>query len=129
MARVAITAIELVNLGPFRGPHRFEVLAEGLSVLVRPNESGKSTLLEAVPAVLWGETKLARHWQAGDKEPAAAAVEFRRDDARAAEHFRVERDYGTHQVAAWQIKPDGTRRRSFAARTTRRPHGRSAPLA
>lgn len=123
MVHLTITALELSDHGPFRGPHRFELAAEGPAVYIRPNEFGKTTLLESVAAILWGETMTSKNWLSSPQEPHRGAVEFVRRQSGQACRFRVERDFQTHEVVAWQLDAEGGRRELF--RGTHNPAGRT----
>ncbi|MDH3997616.1 MAG: AAA family ATPase [Desulfuromonadales bacterium] len=53
-----LRSVELENFGKFRDQN-FE-FRRGLNLVIGPNEAGKSTLAEAIPAVLFGATNLER---------------------------------------------------------------------
>ena len=53
-----LRSIELESFGRFRG-HTVE-FRRGLNLVIGPNEAGKSTIAEAVPAVLFGTDRLER---------------------------------------------------------------------
>jgi len=124
MFRLAITAIELTNHGPLRGSHRVEIPPEGLAVLVGQNESGKTTLLGAVAAVLWGKTEVAKNRDAVPAEPHCGALEWLRAEPAGLRRFRAERDFETHQVAAWELCDGQPPRELF--RGTHNPAGHTA---
>ena len=53
-----LRSIEMENFGRFRG-QTFE-FRRGMNLVIGPNEAGKSTIAEAVPAVLFGTDRLER---------------------------------------------------------------------
>ena len=61
-----IVSLELDNFRRFRRPLRLEGFEPGLNVVVEPNETGKSTLLEALRAALFirhsARTELTRSY-------------------------------------------------------------------
>ncbi|WP_347244947.1 AAA family ATPase [Thermogutta sp.] len=106
MTRIVLTALEVVNCGPWRGRHRFEFSDRGLSVYCAPNETGKTTLLRLVAAILWGHDPPDRNWYVAEG-PYEAALEYKRipiTDNRDAlsekcyGEFRVHRDFYTSRV-------------------------------
>lgn len=117
MISLRIEAIEICNCGPWRGNHRIE-LPSGLGVWIAPNESGKSTLLDMVSAVLWGDPYPEAHWNAAPREPQTAALEFSRqqagDGGTVGTRYRVTRDFQTHAVLAleWSGNTAGNPARS-----------------
>ncbi len=127
MNSLRITRLELTNHGPFRGTHRFEFPEEPLAVLIGPNESGKTTLLESVPLILWGETDSEngrdRNWSTGASEPHRGTVEFIRVDDGAVRRIRVRRDFETHDLIAWEVKEGDTQEERF--RGKHNPAGRT----
>jgi len=54
-----LRSIEMENFGRFRG-QTFE-FRRGMNLVIGPNEAGKSTIAEAVPAVLFGTDRLERY--------------------------------------------------------------------
>jgi len=109
MIELAITAIELTNHGPIRGTRRFQFAESGLNVHVRPNECGKTTLLEAVCAVLWGRCEASKNWQAAPADPHRAALELLRRGEGTPQRLRIQRDFQTHEILAVQLiegRPD-----------------------
>lgn len=78
--------IELKNFGCFR-ENAFE-LREGMNLVSGPNESGKSTLMEAVGAVLFGCSDPQRYMSWGTQGPCRGSLEFE-DEGRS---IRIERD-------------------------------------
>ena len=76
-----IVSLELDNFRRFRRPLRLEGFTHGLNVVVEPNETGKSTLLEALRAALFirhsAKTELTRSYcPIGDDVAPRVAVEF-----------------------------------------------------
>ena len=124
MIHLAITAVELSNHGPLRGTQRFELPGCGLSVYVRPNESGKTTLLESVAGILWGETATSKNWSSASQEPHCGTVEFLRSELDDRRRLRVQRDFQTNEVIAWELDADGRRDELF--RGVHNPAGRTA---
>lgn len=76
-----IRRIALENFRKFRAPHEIAGLTPGLNIVIEPNETGKSTLLEAVRAALFlkhgSTTKLIRSFQPiGDNVGPQVALDF-----------------------------------------------------
>lgn len=76
-----IVSLELENFRRFRAPLRLAGFTGGLNVVVEPNETGKSTLLEALRAALFvrhsARTELTRSYcPTGDDVAPKVAVEF-----------------------------------------------------
>ena len=76
-----IVSLELDNFRRFRRPLRLEGFTDGLNVVVEPNETGKSTLLEALRAALFirhsAKTELTRSYcPIGDDVAPKVAVTF-----------------------------------------------------
>src|SRR3546814_3656671 len=76
-----IKSIDLANFRKFRDPLRIEGFTAGLNIVVEPNETGKSTLLEALRAALFvrhsAKTELVRSYvPIGDEVAPRIAVEF-----------------------------------------------------
>ncbi|AOR80279.1 AAA family ATPase (plasmid) [Novosphingobium resinovorum] len=76
-----IRRIVLENFRKFRAPHEIAGLTPGLNIVIEPNETGKSTLLEAVRAALFlkhgSTTKLIRSFQPiGDNVGPQVALDF-----------------------------------------------------
>ena len=76
-----IRRIALENFRKFRAPHEIAGLTQGLNIVIEPNETGKSTLLEAVRAALFlkhsSTTKLIRSFQPiGDNVGPQVALDF-----------------------------------------------------
>lgn len=127
MNSLRITRLELTNHGPFRGTHRFELPEEPLAVLIGSNESGKTTLLESVPVILWGETDSEngrdRNWSTSASEPHRGTVDFVRVDDGAVRRIRVQRDFETHDLIAWELKEGDSQKELF--RGKHNPAGRT----
>lgn len=124
MIDLAITAIELTNHGPVRGTRRFQLSESGLNVHVRPNECGKTTLLETVCAVLWGRCPVSKNWQAAPGEAHRAAIELLRRGEGAPQRLRIQRDFETHEVLAMQLIEGRPDKEIFHG--THNPDGRTA---
>lgn len=76
-----IRSLEVANFRRFRAPLRLDGFTDGLNVVVEPNETGKSTLLEALRAALFirhsAQTELTRSYcPIGDDVGPRVAVEF-----------------------------------------------------
>src|SRR3546814_8341296 len=76
-----IKSIDLANFRKFRDPLRIEGFTAGLNIVVEPNETGKSTLLEALRAALFvrhsAKTELVRSYvPIGDEVAPRIAFEF-----------------------------------------------------
>jgi hypothetical protein len=76
-----IRRIALENFRKFRAPHEVAGLTGGLNIVIEPNETGKSTLLEAVRAALFlkhgSTTRLIRSFQPiGDNVGPQVALDF-----------------------------------------------------
>ncbi|WP_404478583.1 AAA family ATPase [Novosphingobium sp. BL-52-GroH] len=81
-----IRRIALENFRKFRGPHEIAGLTGGLNIVIEPNETGKSTLLEAVRAALFlkhgSKTRLIGSFQpTGDNVAPQVALDFEVDGA------------------------------------------------
>jgi len=53
-----LRSVELENFGRFRG--RTVEFRRGMNLVIGPNEAGKSTIAEAIPAVLFGTDRLEK---------------------------------------------------------------------
>ena len=89
-----IASLELDNFRRFRRPLRLEGFTDGLNIVVEPNETGKSTLLEALRAALFirhsAKTELTRSYcPIGDDVAPRVAVEFE----VAGERWQVEKQF------------------------------------
>lgn len=76
-----IRSLELANFRKFREPLRIDGFSDGLNIVVEPNETGKSTLLEALRAAFFirhsAKTELVRSYvPIGDDVAPRVAVEF-----------------------------------------------------
>lgn len=76
-----IRRIALENFRKFRAPHEIAGLTGGLNIVIEPNETGKSTLLEAVRAALFlkhgSKTRLIGSFQpTGDNVGPQVALDF-----------------------------------------------------
>ena len=92
-----LRSVELKNFGCF-GERSFE-FRRGLNLVAGPNESGKSTLLEAIPAVLFGvcDKKRFRPW--GQPELCAATLVLEKNDRT----LKIERDILTDEVVLTEV--------------------------
>lgn len=106
MTRLALTAIEVANCGPWQGRHRFEFPRHGLAVFCAPNETGKTTLLRLVAAVIWGFETPSQNWFVQDAAY-EGLLEYERmprdsDPVATPEskfgRFRISRDFRTDKV-------------------------------
>ncbi len=68
-----LRSVELENFGRFRG--QTVEFRRGMNLVIGPNEAGKSTLAEAVPAVLFGSDRLEKFKPWG-RNPCSAALFF-----------------------------------------------------
>ena len=89
-----IVSLELDNFRRFRRPLRLEGFEPGLNVVVEPNETGKSTLLEALRAALFirhsARTELTRSYcPIGDDVAPRVSVGFE----VAGERWQVEKQF------------------------------------
>ena len=89
-----IVSLELDNFRRFRRPLRLDGFEPGLNVVVEPNETGKSTLLEALRAALFirhsARTELTRSYcPIGDDVAPRVAVAFE----VAGERWQVEKQF------------------------------------
>jgi len=127
MIGLQLTRLELTNHGPYGGTHRFEFPEDPVAVLIQPNESGKTTMLESLAIILWGDTnsegKRDRHWRCGEREPHQGVVEFRRTEDDIVRQVRIQRDFDTHDVIAVELTEDGTQSELF--RGKHNPAGRT----
>lgn len=95
-----IVSLELDNFRRFRRPLRLDGFEPGLNVVVEPNETGKSTLLEALRAALFirhsARTELTRSYcPIGDDVAPRVAVGFE----VAGERWQVEKQFlRSHRV-------------------------------
>ncbi len=129
MPRVTITQIELENCGPWGGHHVFELPSRGLSVLIAPNEAGKTTLLRCVAAILWGYQPPAPHWYSAPGTTHKGMLYFTREEGSSpsgghVKQFRVYRDFQSGETSAAQARADGSWRNVFRGRAR---HGSKTP--
>jgi len=76
-----LRSLDIANFRKFRDPLRIEGFTDGLNIVVEPNETGKSTLLEALRAAFFirhsAKTELVRSYvPIGDDVAPRVAVEF-----------------------------------------------------
>ena len=76
-----LKSLEVANFRKFRNPLRIDGFANGLNIVVEPNESGKSTLLEALRAAFFirhsAKTELVRSYVPnGDDVAPRVGVDF-----------------------------------------------------
>jgi DNA repair exonuclease SbcCD ATPase subunit len=95
-SRVRIKSLRLQNFGYFED-QKF-VFEDGLNVIAGPNESGKSTVVEAILTALFEDGSTRKkgvsalgNWR--NKQPARITLEFRVDKS----HLTLVRDYNTGQ--------------------------------
>lgn len=126
--RVAISKIELENVGPWGGRHVFEIPEEGFAILVAPNESGKTTFLRSVAAILWNFMPPSFHWYASQEAPFRGSVylvhrQYRGEEMQGVRHFRITRDFHSNGVVAEEQDASGRWRDVF--RGKHRARGRT----
>ncbi len=106
-----------LELKPFG---RFEDCAfdfrRGFNLVVGPSESGKSTLAEAVPRVLFGARDRERFKPWGGPAGCAAALVFE----EAGRLLRIERDFLTDQVSLNETDLEGRSLRTFSSKAAYR---------
>lgn len=83
---MVLRRIALENFRKFREPHEITDLADGLNIIVEPNETGKSTVMEAVRAALFlrhgSKTQLIQSFQPyGDTVAPEVELDFEIDGA------------------------------------------------
>lgn len=132
MTRLAILAMDVSNCGPWRGQHRFEFPPTGIAILCAPNETGKTTLLRLVTAILWDHGVPAFNWFAEDNDEYQASLEYERqpvsgevaqNGTEAGIRFCMARDFRTRRVTLSRLE-DGQWRPVQAGRHKRK--GRTA---
>jgi DNA repair exonuclease SbcCD ATPase subunit len=105
-----LALLELEQFRKFDRRVRVAGMADGLNLLVGPNEMGKSTLFAALQAVLFerhrSQAQTVRSFQPAGHEGAApqVALEFTLDDGR----YRIEKRF-LRRPAAELLLPDGRR--------------------
>lgn len=106
-----------LELKPFG---RFEDCAfdfrRGFNLVVGPSESGKSTLAEAVPRVLFGTPDRERFKPWGGPAGCAAALVFE----EAGRLLRIERDFLTDQISLNETDLEGRSLRTFSSKAANR---------
>ncbi|MCS7237934.1 MAG: AAA family ATPase [Thermoguttaceae bacterium] len=125
MRRVAISRIELENVGPWGGRHVFELPEEGLAVFVAPNESGKTTLLRSVAAILWNYRPPSCYWYAKDDAPFRGSLYLVHSESTTGQEtstrrVRIIRDFRTQEVLAEEEAPSGSWRKTFRGKQRQR---------
>lgn len=115
--------VTVEGFGPVVG---FDVVFEPghLNLLIGPNEAGKSSFASAMVATLFGvssheEEQLSRPW---DGARHRVTVIFEAGGSR----FRVRRDFGTHEVHAERLSPNGDQTESVLFQGTANPRGRGS---
>lgn len=88
----------------------------GLNLVIGPSESGKSTLAEAVPLVLFGARDRERYKPWGGRAECAAALTFEEGGRT----LRIERDLLTDHVALIETDAEGLSIRRFDGRAALR---------
>ncbi|QBS37656.1 hypothetical protein E1B22_07505 [Thermaerobacter sp. FW80] len=109
--RVRWHRLRLQGFGPFREAVEFR-FPDGLGHWVAPNESGKSTLVAGLVAILFGlpgSSDPSRYGQARYRHWGGAArfegeLEFTAVDGR---RYRIQRDFATHRVRLVRLDPRG----------------------
>lgn len=109
-----IRSLELANFRKFREPLRIDGFSDGLNVVVEPNETGKSTLLEALRAAFFirhsAKTELVRSYvPLGDDVAPRVAVEF----TLRGQAWTVEKQF--MKATSVRLTGNGSRRESDAA--------------
>jgi len=109
-----IKSLELANFRKFREPLRIDGFSDGLNVVVEPNETGKSTLLEALRAAFFirhsAKTELVRSYvPLGDDVAPRVAVEF----TLRGQAWTVEKQF--LKATSVRLTGNGSRRESDAA--------------
>lgn len=113
--------IELRHFGRF-GEVDF-TFRPGLNLVAGPNEAGKTTLMEAIPAVLFGVRQKERYRPWGRQGSCGAALEFSCGERR----LRIERDLLSDRVQLGEFAADGAALYSFDGKVA--PLGRSSERA
>jgi AAA domain len=109
-----VKSLELANFRKFRDPFRIDNFSDGFNIVVEPNETGKSTLLEALRAAFFirysAKTELVRSYvPIGDDVAPRVAVEFELNG----EPWTIEKQFmKSHFV---RLTGNGGRRESDAA--------------
>jgi energy-coupling factor transporter ATP-binding protein EcfA2 len=100
--------LELEGFGIFSTRRTFSFAPDGLSIVFGPNESGKSTLMEAILAAIFGFEKKEdedsrRSWEAS--RSFAASLEFESGDALT----KLFRDFNTNEVTVTRTEEGKTK--------------------
>ncbi|MCK4412644.1 MAG: AAA family ATPase [Candidatus Eisenbacteria sp.] len=117
MNRVLFRHLELRGFGLFGRPTRFE-FEPGLNVFVAPNESGKSTFLSGMLAVLFGlpEKSDPQLWGTTRFQSWELPLPFKGEVLLLSQGVwhRIQRDFATHRLA-WTITGDSSGHAATAA--------------
>lgn len=110
-----LKSLEVANFRKFRDPLKIDGFTSGFNIVVEPNETGKSTLLEALRAAFFirhsAKTELVRSYiPMGDEVAPRVAVEFELNGAS----WSLEKQFMKSHFARL-TGPDGSRRESDAA--------------
>lgn len=117
-----IERIELKHFGRFsEAAYDF---VPGLNLVTGPNEAGKSTLMAAIPAVLFGLRDKERFRPWGREGECSASLRFRTEQGHT---IRIDREILSDRVVLTESAADGTLRLSFEGRIA--PLGRSSERA
>jgi uncharacterized protein YhaN len=92
----------------------------GLNLVVGPNEAGKSTLMEAIPAVLFGVRDKNRYRSWGRRGESSGALILERPDGI----LKIERDIESNQVSLEELDRLYQAQSSFSGKVS--PQGRSS---
>ena len=98
-----IRRLRLEGFGPFREPFDAGFPA-GPSLITGPNESGKSTLLEAIVGTLFGLKDRGAEERFRSRPP-ADAFRGELEIETAAGRYRVSRDFESHRVSLERLEP------------------------
>jgi len=113
-----IERMSLEGFGPFARPQTVEFTAHDVNLVLGPNESGKSSLVSGLCAVLFGERPSAtlrlRSWRATEDARFRGTVQLRARDGRA---LRLTRDFASETLTAAEVSDD-TEQLLFSGRVT-----------
>lgn len=113
-----LRSLELKAFGKFgEASHEFR---RGLNLVVGPNEAGKSTLVEAIPAVLFGVRDKQRFRSWGRQGSSSCSLVFEHPGGS----VRIRRSLGDDQVELEEFDPLYQPQQSFSGKVA--PQGRSA---
>lgn len=98
-----IRRLRLEGFGVFREPFEVELPA-GPGLVIGPNESGKSTLLEGMVAVLFGLRDRAAE-ERHRSRPASDAFRGEIEVETAGARYRLSRDFDSHRVEMERLEP------------------------